>query len=200
MATLCDILNIKHPIIMAPMFLVSNEEMVIAALECGITAAIPAANYRKKGELANAIEYIKGKSSNPFGINIVVNKSNSRYKQQIAEIIEAKPAFIITSLGNPKLAIAAAHANGIKVFCDVVDLKFAQKVESLGADAIIAVNSKAGGHSGILPPEKLMPELVANCNIPIVYAGGVARRQDVEDAFLMGAAGVSVGTIFIDSN
>ena len=160
---------------MAPMFLVSNEEMVVAALQCGITAAIPAANYRKKGEIATAIANIKAKTDKPFGINLVVNKSNTRYKQQLAEIVEAKPAFIITSLGSPRQAIEIAHANGIKVFCDVVDLKFAQKVESLGADAIIAVNS----------------------HIPIIYAGGIARKQDVDKALGMGAAGVSVGTIFI---
>ncbi|MBR5983485.1 MAG: nitronate monooxygenase [Bacteroidales bacterium] len=199
MAALCDILHIEHPIIMAPMFLVSNEEMVVTALDCGITSAIPAANYRKKGELAHAIANIKQKTSKPFGINLVVNKSNTRYKHQLAEIIEARPAFIITSLGNPKQAIEMAHANGIKVFCDVVDLKFAQKVESLGADAIIAVNSLAGGHSGIFPPEKLMPELVANCHIPIIYAGGIARKLDIDKALGMGAAGVSVGTIFIAS-
>ena len=181
------------------MFLVSNEDMVVAALECGITAAIPAANYRKKGELAQTIEQIKQRTPCPFGINLVVNKSNTRYKQQLAEIVEAKPAFIITSLGSPKQAIELAHANGIKVFCDVVDLKFAQKVETLGADAIIAVNSLAGGHSGMLAPEKLMPELVANCHIPIIYAGGIARKQDIDKAIDMGAAGVSVGTIFIAS-
>ena len=199
MKSLCEILNIEHPIIMAPMFLVSNEEMVVAALQNGITAAIPAANYRKKGELAKAIASIKGKTDKPFGINLVVNKSNGRYHQQLAEIIEAHPAFIITSLGNPKQTIELAHENEIKVFCDVVDLKFAQKVESLGADAIIAVNSKAGGHSGIYLPETLMPELTANSNIPIIYAGGIARKQDVDNAISMGAAGVSVGTIFIAS-
>lgn len=200
MNSLCDILHIEHPIIMAPMFLVSNEEMVVAALECGITAAIPAANYRKKGELAQAIANIKEKTDKPFGINLVVNKSNTRYKQQLAEIIETRPAFIITSLGSPRQAIKMAHAKGIKVFCDVVDLKFAQKVESLGADAIIAVNSLAGGHSGMLTPEELMTKLVANCHIPIIYAGGIARKQDIDKAIGMGATGVSVGTIFIASN
>ena len=200
MATLCDILHIEHPIIMAPMFLVSNEDMVVAALECGITAAIPAANYRKNGELAQTIEQIKQRTTCPFGINLVVNKSNTRYKQQLAEIIEAKPAYIITSLGSPRQAIEMAHANGIKVFCDVVDLKFAQKVEVLGADAIIAVNSLAGGHSGTLAPETLMPELTANCHIPIIYAGGIAQKSDIDKALKLGASGVSVGTIFIASN
>ncbi|MCF0206552.1 MAG: nitronate monooxygenase, partial [Bacteroidales bacterium] len=176
MKNLCDILPIEHPIIMAPMFLVSNPEMVVEALKCGITAAIPAANYRKKGELKEAILKIKSQTDKPFGVNIVVNKSNTRYKTQISEIVEAKPSFIITSLGNPKASIELAHKNGIKVFCDVVDLKYAQKVESLGADAIIAVNSLAGGHSGIFKPQELMSLLTENCRVPIIYAGGIALK------------------------
>ncbi|MBQ5572376.1 MAG: nitronate monooxygenase [Bacteroidales bacterium] len=113
MQTLCDILHIEHPIIMAPMFLVSNEEMVVAALQCGITAAIPAANYRKKGEIATAIASIKAKTDKPFGINLVVNKSNTRYKQQLAEIVEAKPAFVITSLGSPSTVTSDANTSTV---------------------------------------------------------------------------------------
>lgn len=199
MVSLCDILDIEFPIIMAPMFLVSNEEMVIEALNCGITAALPAANYRKKGQLASAISAIKQKSEKPFGINLVVNKSNPRYKQQLTEILSAKPAFIITSLGNPKEVIQKAKATGIKVFCDVTDLKIALKVEKLGADAIIAVNCYAGGHSGTLKPEVLMQHLRENCHLPIIYAGGIAKKQDITSAQKLGAAGVSVGTIFIAS-
>lgn len=181
------------------MFLVTTPEMVIPALKNGITAAIPAANYRKNGELKAAILYIKSQTNKPFGINLVVNKSNTRYKQQLSEIIDAKPAFIITSLGNPQNAIEAAHKHGIKVFCDVVDARFAQKAESLGADALIAVNSKAGGHSGIFPPKTLMKDLEQKCNIPIIYAGGIATHDDFENAMQIGAAGVSVGTVFIAS-
>lgn len=181
------------------MFLVTTPEMVIPALKSGITAAIPAANYRKNGELKAAILYIKSQINKPFGINLVVNKSNTRYKQQLSEIIDAKPAFIITSLGNPQNAIETAHKHGIKVFCDVVDARFAQKAEGLGADALIAVNSKAGGHSGIFPPETLMKDLEQKCNIPIIYAGGIATHNDFENAMQIGAAGVSVGTVFIAS-
>jgi nitronate monooxygenase len=65
------------------------------------------------------------------------------------------------------------------VFCDVVDLKFAQKVEELGADAIIAVNNQAGGHRGNLSPEDLIKHLITHCNIPVISAGGVGCKADI---------------------
>jgi nitronate monooxygenase len=79
----------------------------------------------------------------------------------------------------------------------VVDLKYAKIVEGLGADAVIAVNNRAGGHAGNIAPQQLIAELKANTSIPVISAGGVAHGSDVRQAMNWGAAGVSVGTIFI---
>lgn len=195
--TLDKILGIDYPIIVAPMFLISNTKMVIAALEQGVTAAFPALNYRTDAELREAVAEIRAATSKPFGVNLIVNKSNPRYKGQLKALLELKVAFIITSLGNPKEVIDSCKPLGIKVFCDVVDLAYARKVESLGADALIAVNNRAGGHAGHTSPEQLITTLKANCSIPVISAGGVATGQDVKQALAWGAAGVSVGTIFI---
>ena len=92
------ILGIKYPIIMAPMFLVSNTEMIIKALDSGITACIPALNFRTTEELRKAIQEIKSKSDKPFGINLIVNKSNFLYKEQLTVCCEEKVWYIITSL------------------------------------------------------------------------------------------------------
>jgi nitronate monooxygenase len=86
---------------------------------------------------------------------------------------------------------------GIKVFCDVVDLTYAQKVEALGADALIAVNSRAGGHAGKLAPQELVTLLKTHCKIPVISAGGIATGQHLAEAMSWGAAGASIGTIFI---
>src|SRR5690606_38797774 len=107
--------------------------------------------------------------------------------------------FIITSLGSPEETIQKAHQAGIQVFCDVTDLKFAQKVEGLGADALIAVNNEAGGHRGNFSPEELIKLLKSNCSIPVISAGGVGRKEDVETMLGYGADGVSVGSPFIAS-
>ncbi|MDG1858988.1 MAG: nitronate monooxygenase, partial [Emcibacteraceae bacterium] len=156
---LCKLLNIEFPVIMAPMFLVSNDKMIIESVKSGITGAIPALNYRTTDELRTAIQGIKEEVDGPFGINLIVNQSNFRYKEQLKVCCEEKVAFIITSLGSPEETIREAHKVGTKVFCDVTDLKFAKKVEALGADALIAVNKEAGGHAGNIPMNELVPML-----------------------------------------
>jgi nitronate monooxygenase len=82
----------------------------------------------------------------------------------------------------------------------VVDLTYAKKVESLGADAVIAVNSRAGGHAGNLSSEELITMLREHCKIPVISAGGIATGQHLADVIKLGAAGASVGTIFIACN
>lgn len=198
--TLDQILGIDYPIIMAPMFLISNTKMIKAALDNGITGAFPALNYRTDKELRAAIQDIKSHSSKPFGVNLIVNKSNPKYKSQLETLLELEVSFIITSLGNPKEVIEKAKQKNIKVFCDVVDLNYAQKVESLGADAVIAVNSEAGGHAGKITPKDLIALLKENCNIPIISAGGIARGEDLKRAMDWGASGASIGTLFIACN
>ncbi len=198
---LTQLLNIKYPIIMAPMFLVSNVSMVIEAMKGGIAGCIPALNYRTLDELRKALQELKAAKveGGSYGFNLIVNKSNIKYKDQLRVICEEGCDFLITSLGSPEETINQAHKVGIKVFCDVVDLKFAQKVEGLKADAIIAVNNEAGGHRGGITPEVLIKELTANSNIPIISAGGVGRKSDIDDMLSYGAEGVSVGSPFIAS-
>lgn len=199
---LSKMLNIKHPIIQAPMFLVSNTAMVIEGMKAGIAACIPALNYRTLPELRAAIQELKGAKveGGSFGFNLIVNKSNIKYKDQLRVLCEEGCDFIITSLGSPEETINQAHKVNIKVFCDVVDLKFAKKVEALGADAIIAVNNEAGGHRGNKTPEKLISELVTSCKIPVISAGGVGCKNDIDRMLGFGAEGVSVGSPFIASH
>lgn len=191
------ILGIKYPIILAPMFLITNEQMVKIALDNGITGAIPALNYRKDSDLINAIKNIKNHSSKPFGINLIANKSNPKYKQHLKILLDNKVDFIISSLGNPKELINEAKKQNIKVFCDVVDVNYAKKVEDLGADAIIAVNKSAGGHLGKYSADKLLSQIKTECSIPIIAAGGISTPEKLKTALQSGYAGASIGTVFI---
>lgn len=198
---LTALLQINKPLIMAPMFLVSNTKMVIEGMKSGVAGCIPALNYRTLDELrASIIELRNAKiEGGSFGYNLIVNKSNIKYKDQLAVLCEEKVDFIITSLGSPEETIHAAHKVGIKVFCDVTDLAFAKKVESLGADALIAVNNQAGGHRGLLSAEELIRELNLNTTLPVISAGGVGTKQELETMLSYGAVGVSVGSPFIAS-
>lgn len=199
--SLTQLLNIKHPVIMAPMFLVSNADMVKEAMKAGIAGCIPALNYRTLEELRAVIQDLKKTKpeGGAFGFNLIVNKSNIKYKAQLKILCEEGVDFIITSLGNPKETIEQAHKKGIKVFCDVVNLEYAKKVEALGCDALIAVNNQAGGHRGGKSPEELIPLLNKECAIPVISAGGVGKKAEMDKMIHLGAVGVSVGSPFIAS-
>lgn len=196
-----ELLNIKYPVIMAPMFLVSNTKMVIEGMKCGIAGCIPALNYRTIDQLKEAIKELKEAKveGGSFGFNLIVNKSNVKYKEQLKVLCDEKVDFIITSLGSPEETIKEAHKSGVKVFCDVTDLNYALKVESLGADAVIAVNNLAGGHRGNLTPEELTKTLDEKVKIPVISAGGVSSKADLDKMLSYGAVGVSVGSPFIAS-
>ena len=198
-APLSDLLGIRYPIIMAPMFLVSNTDMIIEAVRAGITGAIPALNYRTTEELRTAIRLIQSEVSGPFGINLIVSKSNFLYKEQLKVCCEEKISFIITSLGSPEETINEAHKVGVKVFCDVTDTTYAKKAEELGADAVIAVNKEAGGHAGNLSYKELIPQLTKAVKIPVISAGGVGSGEGVKQMLEIGAAGLSMGSIFIST-
>lgn len=198
--SLSNILNIRYPIIMAPMFLISNADMLIEAINSGITGCVPAHNYRTDSQFRDAIKMIREKATGPIGVNLIVNKSNIKLKQQLKSCLELKVDYIITSLGSPEKIINACKPLGIKVFCDVVDVKYALKVQSLGCDAIIAVNKEAGGHAGPTPAKKLIPELVEACSIPVISAGGVSNGKQMKQMMDLGACGISMGSPFIASD
>tara|TARA_B100001540_G_C15783159_1_gene631935 strand:- start:399 stop:1337 length:939 start_codon:yes stop_codon:yes gene_type:complete len=193
-----EILNVEHPIIMAPMFLVTNTKMMIEAMNSGIAACIPALNFRTINELERAIKEIRSKTnSGGLGINLIVNKSNIKMQDQLKSCVKLKVDFIITSLGSPKEVIDDCKSNGIKVFCDVVEETYAKKVEKLGADALIAVNKNAGGHAGELSSEELFSIVSKNCNLPIISAGGVGTKDGVNKKLSIGFSGLSIGSPFI---
>jgi len=195
---LTEMLGIKYPIILAPMFLVSNEEMSIEAIKAGIAPCIPALNWRTDEQMRAGLKEIREKAGGPIGINLIVNKSNIHYKRQLATSVDMKVDFIITSLGSPEEVIRQCKPHDIKVFCDVVDVAYAEKCEKLGADAVIAVNKEAGGHAGPMMSTELIPLLRSKVSIPVISAGGVGDGAGIwKRVNTDGAVGVSMGSIFI---
>jgi len=193
-----DILNVEHPIIMAPMFLVTNTKMMIEAMNSGIAACIPALNFRTIEEFEIAINEIRSKTtSGGLGINLIVNKSNIKLEKQLESCVKLEVDFIITSLGSPRNVIEKCKPKGIKVFCDVIEETYAKKVEELGADAVIAVNKNAGGHAGKLTPQELFDIISENCNLPIISAGGIGTKQGITEILEIGFSGLSIGSPFI---
>lgn len=194
-----EMMGIDYPIIAAPMFLVSNADLVSQASESGGIGTFPALNYRPLDKYVEALKDIRQKTKKPIGVNIIVNKSNARQNDDLKIALDHGVDMFITSLGSPKTVIAEAHKNGAKVFCDVTNLEHAMKVQDLGADGVIAVGAGAGGHAGPISPLVLIPWLKTRLDIPIIAAGGISHGSMVAACLALGAAGVSVGTRFIAS-
>lgn len=200
---LTQLLNIKLPVIMAPMFLVSNKKMMEEAMNNGIAGCFPTLNYRKEGELKQILQQLNQHkiyvgNNGTYGVNLIVQKTNPLYKVHLKDCIDERVPFFITSLGNPKEVIDAAHSYGGKVFCDVTNLQHAAKCASLNADGFIAVCQGAGGHAGPYPFSVLIPALKREFpKIPVIAAGGIATGSGIISALAAGAEGVSIGTRFI---
>jgi len=183
---------------MAPMFLVTNTKMMIAALNSNIAACIPALNYRTSKDLKDAILQIRDETeSSGLGVNLIVNKSNIKLHKQLETCLETGVDFIITSLGSPEKVIKACKSRGIKVFCDVINIEMAKKCQALDADGIIAVNNMAGGHLGKLSAKEMISQFKDEINIPVISAGGVGTKKGIEEKIRMGFSGLSIGSPFI---
>lgn len=203
---LTELLSIKHPIIMAPMFLVSNADMMKAAMKSGVMGVFPTLNFRKDGELEeilkqlNSIKTEEKPANGNYGVNLIVQKSNPLYEKHLEVCVQQKVPFFITSLGNPKKVIDVVHAYGGKVFCDVTNVEHAQKCFDTGCDGFIAVGQGAGGHAGPYPLSILVPTLHHHFpDKPVIAAGGIATGEGIVSMLALGAAGVSIGTRFIAS-
>jgi len=185
---------------MAPMFLVSNVDMLKAAIDNGIIGAIPSLNYLDSEQLAADIQtlhqYKIGKKGT-FAVNIII-KGNPKYKEHLEIITKHKTPLVITSLGDPAEVIQNVHVYGGRVFCDVTTLQHAEKAKD--ADGFIAVGQGAGGHAGGISLQVLVPSLrKAFPDKIIIGAGGVANSNSFKSILALGADGVSAGTLFIAS-
>lgn len=197
--------GIRHPIIMAPMFLVSNLDMIREAMLNGIMGVFPSLNFRKEGELDELLKKLNEMQagntiSGNYGVNLIVQRSNFLYKKHLDSCVRAKVPFYITSLGNPAEVIREAHAYGALVYSDVTNLEHAKKCYNAGCDGFIAVGQGAGGHAGPFPLHLLIPSLrKAYPDKPIVAAGGIASGEGMLAMLALGASAVSIGTRFIAS-
>jgi enoyl-[acyl-carrier protein] reductase II len=193
----CELLGIKYPIFQGAMAWVSDGKLAAAVSNAGGLGIIAGGN--ADGEIVRAeIKIAKSLTDKPFGVNIMLL---SPYKDDVIKVVlEEKVACVTTGAGNPAKYIADFHAVGIKVMPLVASVALAKKMERLGADAIVAEGSEAGGHIGKLSTMVLLPQVCDAVSVPVIGAGGIADHRGVDAAFTLGAEGVQLGTYFIPAD
>jgi len=193
-------LGLTYPFVAAPMFLISNKEMILACAEAGILGSMPSLNARTSAQFADDLKWIRARTDKPFGINLTLGLTpKDRIEADFAACVEAKVPVLMTSYGNPTEIAARAHQHGMTVFHDVITLAHARKAEAAGVDAIIAVAAGAGGHAGRISPFVLFPWLASELKVPIIGAGCISTGQQVVATLSLGAQLCYIGTRFIAS-
>ena len=195
------------PAIAAPMFLVSGPQLVIETCKAGIAGSFPALNQRTSEgyaawltEIAEALNARRaaGHQPAPFGVNLIVHKTNPRLQADLAITCKAKVPFVITSLGAVRDVVDAVHSYGGIVLHDVISARHAQKAIEAGVDGVIAVSAGAGGHAGTINPFALISELRPICGDKmLVLAGAISNGAAIAGAIAAGVDLAYLGTRFI---
>lgn len=200
--------RLRLPVIAAPMFIVSNPELVIAQCKAGIVGSFPALNARSKEVLAQWIERIQAEltahdrahpeaPSAPFAVNLVLRRGSERLEHDLGVLVKYKVPIVITSMGARPEVNEVIHAYGGLVLHDVVSDVFARKAIEKGGDGLIAVAAGAGGHAGVQSPFALVQEIRSWFDGPLVLSGCIARGEAIVAAQAMGADLAYVGSAFI---
>ncbi|HAN30245.1 MAG TPA: hypothetical protein DCQ06_01485 [Myxococcales bacterium] len=196
------------PVIAAPMFLVSQPKLVVASCRAGIIGTFPALNHRTTEgfdqwltDIESALEQSRRDDPDaiisPYGVNLIVHRTNPRVKADLEVIVKHKTPLVITSLGAVKEVVDAVHSYGGKVFHDVTNVRHAKKAIGAGVDGLILVTAGAGGHAGTLSPFALLPEIRKIFDGTICLAGCISDGAAVASARALGADFAYMGTRFI---
>jgi thiazole biosynthesis protein thiG len=191
------LLGIKYPILQGGMANISNGEFASAISNAGALGTIATGGMDAK-TLVEQIRICKSKTDKPFAVNLMLLHPLIDEFAQI--VIDEKVPVVTTGAGNPSKYMKSWKDAGIKVIPVVPNLTLAKRVESNGADAIIAEGNESGGHIGPMTTMTILGEIVGNVNIPVIAAGGVCNGRQMLATEVLGASGVQMGTIFLASD
>jgi nitronate monooxygenase len=200
--------KLRLPVIGAPLFIISNPDLVLAQCKAGIVGSFPALNARPPGALGDWLRQITedlaahdaahpDAPAAPFAVNQIVHRSNERLEHDVALCVKYRVPIVITSLGARSDVFEAIHSYGGLVLHDVINPAFARKAIEKGADGLIAVAAGAGGHAGMLSPFALVAEIRSWFDGPLALSGAIATGGGILAAQAAGADVAYIGSPFI---
>ena len=191
------LLGIKYPILQGGMANISNGEFASAISNAGALGTIATGGMDSK-TLVEQIRVCKSKTDKPFAVNLMLLHPQIDEFAQI--VIDENVPVVTTGAGNPSKYMKMWKEADIKVIPVVPNLTLAKRVESNGADAIIAEGNESGGHIGPMTTMTILGEIVGNVDIPVIAAGGVCNGRQMLATEVLGASGVQMGTVFLASD
>ena len=194
--------RLRLPVVAAPMFLVSNPQLVLACCNSGIVGSFPALNQRESSGFKAWLEEIEAglatlENPAPYAVNLIVHNSNPRLEEDLALCVQHKVPLVISSMGARADVNRAVQAYGGVTLHDVTNQSHARKAIEKGATGLIAVAAGAGGHAGVQSPFALVAELRAWFDGPIALAGAIGTGKAVAAARILGADFAYIGSAFL---
>ncbi len=192
--------RLQLPAISAPMFIVSQPDLVMAQCRSGIVGSFPSLNARGDGVFEQWLQRLNAELNDndaPFAVNLIVHRSNARLQEDLELCVKYKVPLVICSLGAREEVNDAIHSYGGMVLHDVINDKFARKAVEKGADGVVAVAAGAGGHAGTISPFALVSEIRDWFDGPLALSGSIANGQSILAAQAMGADVGYIGSAFI---
>ncbi|WP_035971397.1 nitronate monooxygenase family protein [Bradyrhizobium sp. WSM3983] len=194
--------RLSLPLIVAPMFLVSGRNLVVASSSNGLVGSIPALNARTTeildswiGDIVVSLE--TAGATAPFAVNLIAHASNTRLDADVDLMVKHKVPIAISSVGAPDRLIDSIHGYGGLVFSDAATVRHAKRAASAGVDGLVLLSAGAGGNTGWLSPFAFLAEVRSFFDGPIALAGGISSGRQIAAAEMMGADFVLMGTTFI---
>jgi len=191
--------QLRLPVIVAPMFLVSGPDLVIASSNSGLIGSFPGPNARTAEELETWMQKINSSTSNPWAFNMITHKTYDRFKEELELIKEFQPTIVITALGSPEKVIEIVHSYGGKVIADVNSIDFARRCADMNVDGMALICHGAGGHTGNLSPFSFTSYVREFFDGMIVLAGSISTGKHIRAAQLLSADLCYMGTRFISA-
>jgi nitronate monooxygenase len=186
------------------MFLVSGPDLVVEACRAGVVGTFPALNQRTSEGFEAWLEEIEERLAAasadkpaPYGVNLIVHRTNPRVDADLKLIVKHKVPLVITSLGAVSELVDAVHSYGGLVYHDVINIRHAEKAAGAGVDGLIAVCAGAGGHAGTMSPFALVPEIRSFYDKTILLSGVMSTGRHIAAALMLGADLAYLGTRFI---
>lgn len=191
---LTELTGIKHPVVQTGMGWVAGPRLVVGTANAGGLGILASATMTL-AELEKAIIEVKGRTDQPFGVNLRADAGDAPDRCQL--LIDHGVKVASFALAPKPELIAKLKEHDIVVIPSVGLPKHAKKVASWGADAVMIQGGEGGGHTGTVPTTLLLPTVLDAVDIPVIAAGGFFDGRGLAAALSYGAAGIGMGTRFL---
>lgn len=194
-----EMLGIKHPIIGGTMMSLSNPEFVSAVSNAGGLGILCSAMYLSREEFAQAVDQMYELTDKPFAVNLNLFPAMREIdNNEYMDVLVDKGVKIVETSGHsaPEDLCARFKKAGMTWIHKCVGVRYALKVQKMGADIVTVVGYENGGATGTLDIGTLVlvPRVVESLNVPVIGGGGISNGRGLLAMLSLGAEGVIIGT------